>query len=78
MPTMNTDMAVWFMTPMFPKTMVFDGKVGAVVDDWLQQYVTNPLQVRLMQTGFEHVVNMWFRRKHHNLPQHLLLTSNLS
>lgn len=28
MPTMNTDMAVWFMTPMFPKTMSFEGKVG--------------------------------------------------
>lgn len=27
MPTMTPDMAVWFMTPMFPKTLTVNGKV---------------------------------------------------
>jgi hypothetical protein len=27
MPTMTSNMAVWFMTPLFPKTMEFNGSV---------------------------------------------------
>lgn len=27
MPTMTAEMAVWFMTPMFPKTLTVDGQV---------------------------------------------------
>lgn len=28
MPNMNADMAMWFLTPMFPQTLSISGKVG--------------------------------------------------
>lgn len=48
MPSMTADMAVWFMSPMFPKTLTVNGKVGS----WLACRGAGLVADRLDDTGW--------------------------